>query len=324
MLSLMSERSSKKLVPINCDRGWAMSKLRIAVLYGGISSEREVSLRSGANVHSALVRAGYEQAFLVDVDKSFPYKLASYNIDVAWIALLGRYGEDGCIQGLLECAGIPYTHSGVLASAVAMDKWMSYMVFKSVGIPCPESVVVKCKSCEVPKGLVQYPCIIKPIDEGSTIGVKYVESASADHTIEQKYIGRDMMVSRYIPGRELTVAVIGKGDEAKALGILEATNFGSVFGYDSKYNSAETGYITPAVVSKELAQELKLYAERAHKTLGCAGVTRSDFRCDGDAPYLLELNTLPAFTERSMVPKIAAAQGITFEELVESVLLSAL
>lgn len=307
---------------------------RVAVLMGGISGEREVSLRSGAAVADALREGGY-QVLEVDVGPAAAEQLVSLRgeIDVAFIALHGRLGEDGTVQGLLELLGIPYTGSGVLASALAMDKRMSKRIFRSQGIPVAEDVVVSAAEIEaagirkVAEGIaldLGFPCMVKPNREGSTLG-----SAKATNTDELESALRGalayddlLLVEKFIEGRELTVGLIGEGPEA--LPVLEVVASKGFYDYECKYTCGMTEYLVPAPISDNLAGELQRLAVRAHRALGCEGVSRVDFMVDDKQNiYCLEINTIPGMTELSLVPKAAAAAGYSFRDTVEMILKTA-
>lgn len=307
---------------------------RVGVLKGGISGEREVSLKSGEAVARSLREGGY-QVEEVDLGFSMVEQLVALKgrIDVAFVALHGRFGEDGTVQGVLELLGIPYTGSGVLASALAMDKRMSKAVFRSSGIPVAEDVVVSAAEVEatglrrVAEGVavdLGFPCMVKPNREGSTLG-----SARADNTEELEKAIRGalafddlLLVERYIRGRELTVGLLG--EEPEALPVLEVIASKGIYDYQCKYTKGMTEYIVPAPIPGALAEELRRLAVRAHRALGCEGVSRVDFMVDDKARiYCLEINTIPGMTELSLVPKAAAAAGYSFLETVETILRTA-
>jgi D-alanine-D-alanine ligase len=297
---------------------------RVAVLHGGRSSEREVSLKTGAACAEALRAKGYD-AVLVDVDLDVAAKLREVRADVAFIALHGRWGEDGCIQGLLEAMAIPYTGSGVLASSVGMDKVFSKVLFRTLGLAVVEYVVFPPGRAatvtvgDVPFGL---PCVVKPSGEGSSVGVHVVKEAAALAAACQDAASfkGDVIVERYLRGKEVQVAVL----DGKALGVIEVVPANEFYDYAAKYTAGTTQYFYPARIAEAHTRKVMEAAEVAHRGLGCAGVTRTDFILTEDGtPYILEVNTLPGCTATSLVPKIAAGNGIPFPELCERLLGSA-
>lgn len=302
-----------------------MKDKKIAVLYGGRSSEREVSLRSGAAIHQALVGLGYD-AGLLDVGLDVAERLRAMKAEVAFIGLHGRYGEDGCIQGLLESMGIPYTGSGVLASALGMDKVATKQVFKMRGIPTADYVAVRPEAArdlrpeDLPFGL---PCVVKPGAEGSSVGVHIVKTAdqfAAACADAAQYKG-DILIERYHKGREVQCAVL----DDVALGVIEIRPATEFYDYTAKYNSGgTTQYLYPAPLEPALYQKVMDVTVEAHRALGCAGATRTDLILmeDGEV-VVLETNTLPGMTEASLLPKIAAGVGIDFPALCERLLLGA-
>ena len=288
--------------------------MRVAVLMGGTSSEREVSLTSGRAVCEAMVSLGYEvDAIDVGTDIATLVDRLDPPPDVAFNALHGRFGEDGCIQGLLELLGIPYTHSAVRASSLAMDKVAAKTVFEAAGIPTPKGRVVPRADAH---GAMPPPYVVKPPTEGSSVGVVIVrEGSNTEPLTEGNWpFGGAALVERYIPGRELTVAVI----DGKALGVLEIRPYCGFYDYDTKYTEDRAEHLIPAPVSDDVTARALLLAERAHAALGCRSVTRADFRYDDatDGLYLLEVNTQPGLTPLSLVPEIAAHAGIDFPRLV--------
>lgn len=299
----------------------AKTQTHVAVLMGGWSSEREISLRSGAACADALEAEGYRVTRL-DVGHDVAAKLAEIRPDICFNALHGRFGEDGCIQGLLEVLGIPYTHSGVLASALAMHKERAKAVLKEAGVPVAESVVVS-RAKAARAHVMKPPYVIKPPAEGSSVGVFIVredqahppqELTSADWTL-----GEELMVERFIPGRELTCAVMG--DEA--LGVIEIRPAEglSFYDYEAKYALGGSIHVLPAPLKPNVYQLVQKLSVAAHRALGCRGVSRSDFRYDdqpGDPGELicLEVNTQPGMTSTSLVPELAAFAGRSFGELV--------
>lgn len=286
----------------------------VAVLMGGTSSEREISLASGAEVSKALARSGY-QVHPITVGERLQDVIDALDSrpDVVFNALHGRFGEDGCIQAVLEFLGLRYTHSGVLASALAMDKPMAKHLFAVEGIPCPDGSVVA-EGSGRPSGITP-PAVIKPACEGSSIGVRIVLRAE-DIPEHWPHEGR-LMVEEYVPGRELTVAVMGD----RALGVTEVRPQSGFYNYAAKYTAGMSEHLLPAPVHKDIYHAAMDYAVRAHRVLGCRGVSRADFRYDDTVGepgslYLLEVNTQPGMTAISLVPEAAIHAGISFDELV--------
>lgn len=301
----------------------AADRLRsVAVLMGGWSAEREVSLRTGRAVLASLERLGY-QAWGLDVGRDLPLRLEERRPDVAFVALHGTCGEDGAVQGLLEVIGIPYTGSGVLASALAMNKKVSKEIFAHHGLHTPPWVMaVRGREpglADLPFGL---PAVVKPVAEGSTIGVSVVREEAGLAPALAEAIRRcpEALVEKYIPGRELTVGVLGR-TPLPAVEIIAGEGF---YDYQAKYHSAETRYVCPAEMTSALEERLAASAVKAVDVLGCRGQARVDFRVDPEeVPWILEVNTIPGMTETSLLPKAAAAAGYGFDELVEAILTEA-
>jgi D-alanine-D-alanine ligase len=297
-----------------------MKKKHVAVLLGGFSSERPVSLASGNPCADALEEAGYKVT-RVDVGRDVSSVLQKLKPDVAFNALHGPFGEDGTIQGILEYLEIPYTHSGVLASALAMNKEQSKKIAKAAGIPVAESKVIN-RFAVKNKHPMKPPYVVKPVNEGSSFGVVIVKEDQSHppqiiSSSEWRY-GDAVMVERYVYGRELTCAVMGD----VALGVTEIIPVGhSFYDYDSKYVAGGSKHECPAKISPIIYQKIQTLALRAHQAIGCRGVTRSDFRYDdrhsenGELIWL-EVNTQPGMTPTSLVPEIAAHAGHSFGDLV--------
>jgi D-alanine-D-alanine ligase len=295
-----------------------MSK-HVAVLMGGWSAEREISLLSGKSCAEALVRLGY-RVTRIDVGRDIAAVLATVKPDVALNVLHGRPGEDGTLQGVLEVLAIPYTHSGVMASAVAMQKEVAKILFRAASVPVPEGLVAP--RLEVAKGhLLPPPYVIKPLAEGSSVGVFIVTSEHRhppqELTRPDWPYGERVIVEKYIPGKELTCAVIGKD----ALGVIEIVPTTRFYDYEAKYAPGGSKHLLPAEISSFVYQEVRRLALAAHGALGCRGVSRADFRYDDRVDGLgglacLEVNTQPGMTQTSLVPELAAHAGITFDELV--------
>jgi D-alanine-D-alanine ligase len=295
-----------------------MSK-HVAVLMGGWSAEREISLRSGKACAEALERLDY-RVTRIDVGRDIASVLATVKPDIACNVLHGRPGEDGALQGILEVLAIPYTHSGVMASAVAMQKDVAKSLFRAAGVPVPEGLVVSrfdaAKSHPLPR-----PYVIKPLAEGSSVGVFIVTPEHAhppqELTRHDWPYGDQVIVEKFVPGKELTCAVLG--DEA--LGVIEIVPTARFYDYEAKYAPGGSKHLLPAPVSSIVYQEVRRLAVAAHRALGCRGVSRADFRYDDriEGPggiVCLEVNTQPGMTETSLVPELAAHAGITFDELV--------
>jgi len=295
--------------------------LKIAVLQGGISSERPVSLRSGAGVAQALVEAGHD---VVSVDAGPDLvetirALRAASPDVVFNALHGPLGEDGAIQGVLEWMGLPYTHSSIRASALAMDKDASRRVFAAAGLPVAEGRVVTMDELAAADPLPT-PYVVKPIAEGSSFGVEIVRTGSnRRQTIASGWAyGNEALVEEYIPGRELTVAVLG--DRALTVtDIVAASPTGDFYDFDAKYAPGGSVHHVPAQVPEPIFEQALRCAEAAHKALGCSGASRSDFRYDEDNTrlILLEVNTQPGMTATSLLPEQAAYCGISYPELCD-------
>jgi D-alanine-D-alanine ligase len=294
---------------------------KVAVLYGGPSTERDVSLRTGKACADALVAKGYDVA-RIDVDADLAARLRELGIDVAFNALHGRWGEDGCVQGLLEVMRIPYTGSGVLASAMGMDKVVAKAMFARLGLSLieyrafPAERAGSIAVADLPFGI---PCVVKPSGEGSSVGVHLVNDAGALPAAcrdAATYKG-EVIVERYVKGTEVNVAVL----DGKALGAIEIVPANAFYDYAAKYTAGTTQYFYPARIPDAHRDRVMAAAETAHRGLGCAGVTRVDFIVAPDGtPYILEINTLPGMTATSLVPKIAAGLGIPFPDLCERIL----
>ena len=291
----------------------------VAVLMGGWSAEREISLRSGTACADAAERGGYRVSRL-DVNREVAASLRELKPDVALNVLHGRPGEDGTLQGLLEIIGIPYSHSGVLASALAMQKDIAKTVLKAAGVPVPGGLVVS-RAQAAKRHLLPPPYVIKPVAEGSSVGVFIVREdmkhPPQELTRADWSFGDRVLVEPYIPGKELTCAVMGE----QALGVIEIVPAVKFYDYEAKYAPGGSKHLLPAPVSPEIYQECRRLALAAHRALGCRGVTRSDFRYDDGLAgtkglACLEVNTQPGMTEVSLVPELAAHAGIAFEELV--------
>ncbi len=292
----------------------------VAVLYGGWSSERDVSLRSGEACAKALERRGYRVS-RVDVGRDVAQVLAALAPDAALVMLHGRPGEDGSIQGVLETLGIPYSHSGVLASALAMQKDLAKTVMAAAEIPVAEGLTLP--RAEVAKGHVMAPpYVIKPVADGSSVGVFIVTEEHA-HPPQELFRddwshGEHVLVEKYVAGKELTCAVV----KDEATGVIEIVPVVRFYDYEAKYSPGASKHILPAPVLPFVYQEVRRLTLAAHRALGCRGVSRADFRYDDRIEgtgglVCLEVNTQPGMTETSLVPELAADAGMTFDELVQ-------
>jgi D-alanine-D-alanine ligase len=286
---------------------------RVAVLMGGFSAEREVSLVTGAACARALRAAGYTVSE-VDCGPDLPAQLTALRPDVCFNALHGRWGEDGCVQGILEWLKIPYTHSGVMASAIAMDKQRSKDVYRAAGLPVVESVIATRDEVEATH-VMAAPYVVKPNNEGSSVGV-YIVREGANAPRLASTMPPEVMVEAYVPGRELTVSVLGD----RALGVTEIITDGW-YDYDAKYKPGGSRHVCPAELPADITTACLDYALRAHNALGCRGLSRTDFRWD-DARglaglFLLETNTQPGMTPTSLSPEHAAYAGLSFEQLCD-------
>jgi D-alanine-D-alanine ligase len=295
--------------------------MHVAVLKGGMSAEREVSLTSGAAIEKALIALGHTVT-AIDVSARVVEDLLRAKPDIAFNALHGRFGEDGCIQGVLEILKIPYTHSGVLASAVAMDKPMAKVVFEKAGLRVARGVVAH-KDELIGRDVMPRPYVVKPANEGSSVGVKLVfEKDNFFFTKESWPYGQTVLVEQYIPGRELTCAVL----DDVPLGVTEITTKSGFYDYDNKYTAGGSFHICPAQLPKTVYDDVMAMALSAHRALGCRSLTRSDFRWDeqGDGKiYILETNTQPGMTPMSLSPELAAYAGIDFNTLVARIIATA-
>jgi D-alanine-D-alanine ligase len=295
---------------------------RVAVLLGGLSAEREVSLVSGRACAKALREEGFD-VVEIDAGHDLAERLRDARVDAAFNALHGRWGEDGCVQGLLELVQIPYTHSGVLASALAMHKDRAKDAFRAAGIPVVPSMVVDRREASA-RHMMEPPYVIKPVNEGSSVGVYIIRKGDnrppAALGSEQWTLSNEMMVEEYVPGRELTVAVMGD----RALAVTEIVPKMAFYDYDAKYAPGGSEHVIPAKIPDVTRHEAMALAERAHAALGCRGASRTDFRYDDsdgrERLIVLEVNTQPGMTATSLVPEQAAHKGMSFRKLVRWIL----
>ncbi len=296
---------------------------RIAVLCGGPSSERDISLRSGKNIFEALKRLGYKNVELIDIDKNIADTLRSKNIEVVYNAMHGRFGEDGCIQGLLEVTGIPYTGCGVMASAVCMNKEFTKNILKGADIPLIKSVLLKKDSDYLKKiSTLNYPLMLKPVSEGSSIGMYKAnnEKEFCEYIQKSFEYNQDVMVEEYLDGKSLTVGVLEDGEKMFATEILEFKTKTEWYDFEAKYTAGLTEFILPAKISEAETNQIKEIAIKAFRACGCRGVSRVDFLLAGGVPYVLEVNTSPGMTDLSDLPAQSEAMGISYDKLVQIIL----
>ncbi len=297
---------------------------KIAVLCGGMSSEAEVSRRSGSGCYEALKRLGYKNAELVEVDKDIANTLKNGKYDYAYNALHGKYGEDGCIQGVLEILRIPYSGCGVMSSAICMNKEFTKRILST------NPDIIMAKSAFIKKGDdiyektkdLKYPLFVKPVSEGSSFGMTKVDK-SEDLEIAYKTAREyndDVLIEEFIDGFFVTVGVLECNGEPFATEILEIRPKNEWYDYEAKYSSGMSDFIVPANLPKDVTKHVKDVAVKAFKTAGCSGVARIDFMMKDDIPYLLEINTSPGMTVVSDLPAQAAAMDITYDELVQLIL----
>lgn len=322
-------------------------KLKVAILCGGVGSEREVSLKSGHQVLTNLSKDTYAPEF-VEITREGSWLLHGENgsthlinppmapsktpeknrWDLVFIALHGTFGEDGRIQGMLDLAGIPYTSSGLLASALAMDKAQTKRLVSTFGVRSPK--FLEFSSARSPEKIhrqiletTHYPCVIKPNSSGSSVGVSIVKTKKELTVALEKAFteGTTILAEEYIKGREITCGVMGNsGDKLTPMPPVEIVADGTFFDYHAKYQSAATKEICPAPLSKPLTKKIQELAVKAHQALGCDGLTRSDFIIKGSIPYFLETNTIPGLTEQSLCPKEAKAMGMSFSDLLDNMI----
>lgn len=296
---------------------------RVGVLYGGVSAEREVSLMSGTGVHQALREAGVD-AHLFDTGRHSLAELASAGFDRVFIALHGRGGEDGTLQGALELMGLPYTGSSTMASALGMDKIMTKRIWEHHNLPTPPFAVLTHETqLESAAQRLGLPLMLKPPHEGSTVGITKVtqHDALADaYRLAERYDSA-VLAETFIQGRELTIALLGSGEQARALPIVEIIAPGGNYDYEHKYLSDATQYLCPAPIGDDLTAYIQDIARLAYLSVGCSGWGRVDVMLDAqDRPWLLEVNTSPGMTGHSLVPMAAKAAGMTYPELCVAIL----
>ena len=296
------------------------SECRVALLAGGTSGEREISIASGKGALAALEEAGYTVEWIDPANKEDLKRLIDEEFDVAFLTLHGKMGEDGTVQGMLELLGIQYTCSGILGSATAMNKAKSKVLYKTDNIPtAPFKLLVKGESYDVDElqQLLGIPCVVKPATEGSALGVEIVEKLEdLGPAIERAFeIDKLVVVETFIEGVEVTAGVLGN-ENVEPLPVIKIVPTGEFYDFESKYAPGGSQHICPAPRDDDITARIQEYAGRAHKVLGCRGVSRSDFIIDADGtPWILETNTIPGMTKTSLLPDAARAAGMTFPEL---------
>lgn len=297
---------------------------KIAVLCGGFSSEAEVSRRSGKNCYEALLRLGYSNTKLIEVTENISNDLNGF--DFAYNALHGKYGEDGCIQGLLEILKIPYTGCGVMASSICMNKEFTKKVLRDAGLPVIKSIcITKGDNLFDKTKDLAYPLMVKPVCEGSSFGMSKVNNQDelVKAVFEASKFKQDILIEEYKTGKDATVGVLEKEGVPFATDILEMRPHNEWYDYEAKYTKGMTDFITPAEFSDKMTTAVKDYAIKAFKACGCRSVSRVDFVVTEDIPYILEVNTSPGMTDTSDLPAQTASMGISYDELVELTLKSA-
>lgn len=287
---------------------------KIAVLEGGLSSEREVSLKTGAAVKKALTSLGFD-VVAIDAGYDLADQLTKAKPDIAFIALHGTYGEDGCVQGLLEFMQIPYTHSSITASAIAMNKEATQIILKNSGINVAKNFCGEI--AEITEKTLPMPFVLKPVAEGSSVGVSIIRSAADLAAAKANWHFGRAMAEEFIEGHELSVAVLDNPNPT-ALGVIELKPKAGFYDYTNKYTGGKTEHLMPAPIGEQATEKAKEMATRAHKALGCSGCSRTDIRYNGKDLYVLEINTHPGMTELSLLPEIAKYAGLSFNQLIET------
>ncbi|HLR71585.1 MAG TPA: D-alanine--D-alanine ligase [Pseudogracilibacillus sp.] len=300
--------------------------MKIAVLYGGVSKERDVSISTSEGIMKALKQNGHD-VIGIDFHPDRLEDIIQLDVDLVFIGLHGKFGEDGCIQGLLDMLNIPYVGSGVMASAVAMDKYQAKQLFATKNIPIAKGEkfhIINEKEIEMTINQIheqfELPFVIKPNREGSTLGLTIVTDYSQTELAIKNAIKSDkyILVEQFISGKELTVPVIGKMGEETALPIIEIIPKNELYDYEAKYSEGGSEHIIPARINEELTRQIKQYAIQAHQVLGCETYSRADFLLTEDlTPYILEVNTLPGMTPTSLFPDAARQANISYEQMIE-------
>lgn len=300
--------------------------MRVAVLFGGVSNEREVSISSSKGIIRALKNNGHD-VIEIDFHPERLNEITKLDVDLVFIGLHGKHGEDGSIQGMLDMLQIPYVGSGVLASALAMDKYKAKLMFEMESIPVPKGEQYRITEKTDVKQLADrinasftFPFVVKPNREGSTVGLSIVKEANETEKAINKANKSDeyILVEQFIEGMELTVPVIGKMNEERALSIIEIVPKNEIYDYESKYTEGGSEHIIPARISERLTEQIKQYAVKAHQVLGCETYSRVDFLLtENGIPYILEVNTLPGMTPTSLFPDSAKYENINYDEMIE-------
>lgn len=300
--------------------------MKIAVLYGGVSNEREVSISSSKGIIQALKNNGHE-VISIDFHPDKMNEIIALEVDVVFIGLHGKHGEDGAIQGLLDMLEIPYVGSGVLASSLAMDKHKAKQMFATANIPVAKDkqyhIRTRTNTEKIAKEInesFRFPFVIKPNREGSTVGLSIVKNADETERAIRKANESDpfILVEQFIDGMELTVPVLGRKDEEKALPIIEIVSKNEIYDYEAKYTDGGSEHIIPARINATLTEKIQQYAVKAHQVLGCETYSRVDFLLTDDGvPYILEVNTLPGMTPTSLFPNSAKKEKLTYDNMIE-------
>lgn len=303
---------------------------KIGVLCGGLSREREVSLRSGENVFRALKQLGL-QAVKIDAGPDCGERLKEEGVTLAYIAMHGKYGEDGCIQGLLEMMKIPYTGSGVLASAIGMNKVTTKRILLAEQIPTPAFLLIRegeeHTGCRQAEEAIGFPLVVKPVEEGSSISISIVKDRASLLQAVQDIVAqyREVFVEKYVDGVEVTTGILEEGGVPQPLPVLELVPVNEFYDYDAKYTAGKTEFILPARLEPEVYREVQETAVRVHRAVGCRGLSRVDAIIDREGRvWTIEINTLPGMTATSDLPAQAKEAGISFDELVKKILISCL
>ena len=295
------------------------AEMKIAVLAGGVSGEREISIQSGVGAMKAIEKAGFKAEMIDPADKLELKKLIDGDFDLAFLCLHGKGGEDGTIQGFLESIGLPYTGSGVLSSAISIDKDKSKVMYREAGLPTPQSVtLLKGDEGNGSKvSSIEYPCVVKPATEGSALGVYIVDSPGDIESAVQSVfeIDDEILIESFVSGVEVTAAVLGNGDP-RPLPVIEIVPSHKFYDFESKYAPGGSKHICPARLNDDVTAKVQSLAVAAHKVLGCRGVSRTDMIIDeSGTPWILETNTIPGMTETSLLPDAGRAAGYSFPEL---------
>ena len=295
------------------------AEMKIAVLAGGVSGEREISIQSGVGAMKAIEKAGFKAEMIDPADKLELKKLIDGDFDLAFLCLHGKGGEDGTIQGFLESIGLPYTGSGVLSSAISIDKDKSKVMYREAGLPTPQSVTLLKgdEDNDSKVSSIEYPCVVKPATEGSALGVYIVDSPDDIESAVQSVfeIDDEILIESFVSGVEVTAAVLGNEDP-RPLPVIEIVPSHKFYDFESKYAPGGSKHICPARLDDDVTAKVQLLAVAAHKVLGCRGVSRTDMIIDkSGTPWILETNTIPGMTETSLLPDAGRAAGYSFPEL---------